>query len=308
MKRIALVTLLALIGSACNREPSSTPPTTSTPPVADPWQAKPEPPPQVLPKPLLWSITKDGKTSYAFGTMHVGIDPERLPKIVWDKLESKPAFAMETDTSDPAILGLGRRSSGSIHEDLGPEYYKKLEELLGETMVRNVDRMKPVIPAVMLSMKGLPMTAIAMDAALATRAQSKNKQIIYLEPASKQATLLDRWMDVRTLKLLIDTADKSLELTKGMVAAYAAGDADKLLALNDSQKPEALAHGYTEAEYDKQNDEMLYDRNASWIDAIEQMHAKGGGFIAVGALHLIGKKSVLDLLAAKGYTVTRVVQ
>jgi uncharacterized protein YbaP (TraB family) len=163
-----------------------------------------------------------------------------------------------------------------------------------------------VIPAVMLSMKGLPMTGLAMDAALAARAESKNKQIIYLEPASKQAALLDRWMDVRSLKLLIDTSATSLELTKGMVDAYAAGDADKLLALNDSQKPEALAHGYTEAEYDTQNNEMLYDRNASWIDAIEQMHAKGGGFIAVGALHLIGKRSVLDLLAAKGYTVTRV--
>ena len=36
------------------------------------------------------------------------------------------------------------------------------------------------------------------------------------------------------------------------------------------------------------------------------MHAAGGGFIAVGALHLIGKKSVLEMLAAKGYKIARI--
>ena len=29
------------------------------------------------------------------------------------------------------------------------------------------------------------------------------------------------------------------------------------------------------------------------------------GFVAVGALHLVGKKSVLDLLEAKGYKIQR---
>ncbi len=313
MKRYALVTLLALLGTACKRDPVATPTSTTAAPTPaaksdDPWQAKAEPAspaPQTLPRPLLWSITKDGKTSYAFGTMHVGIDPARLPKVVWEKLEASPAFAMETNAADASIMGLGKRTSGSLHEDLGPDYYKKLEVLL-EGRAPFVDKMKPVIAAVMLSMRGLPPTILGMDTALQAHAQTKNKQVIYLEPAAKQAALLDRWMDIKALKLMIDTADQSLALTKGMVEAYVAGDDAKLLALNDSQKPEALAHGYTEAEYDKQTEEMLYERNASWIPAIEQMHAKGGGFVAVGALHLVGKKSVLDLLATKGYTVTRV--
>jgi uncharacterized protein YbaP (TraB family) len=53
-------------------------------------------------------------------------------------------------------------------------------------------------------------------------------------------------------------------------------------------------------------EEMLYQRNASWIAEIEQMHAQGGGFIAVGAMHLLGKRSVLELLAARGYKITRI--
>jgi uncharacterized protein YbaP (TraB family) len=36
------------------------------------------------------------------------------------------------------------------------------------------------------------------------------------------------------------------------------------------------------------------------------MHAAGGGFVAVGVLHLVGPRSVADLLGRKGYKVTRV--
>ena len=66
------------------------------------------------------------------------------------------------------------------------------------------------------------------------------------------------------------------------------------------ERDDALHHGYTADEYDREMREMLYDRNASWIAAIEQLHAAGGGFVAVGALHLLGPHSVLALLAAHG--------
>jgi uncharacterized protein YbaP (TraB family) len=41
------------------------------------------------------------------------------------------------------------------------------------------------------------------------------------------------------------------------------------------------------------------------VPELEQLHASGGGFVAVGAMHLIGKRSVLDLLRQRGYQVTR---
>lgn len=315
MKRPALVLLSMALGLACKSDPVGTPDpakpaTTKVEPGAatsgaDPWTAKAEPAPAALERVFLWSITKDGKTSYAMGTMHVGADPERLPKLVWDKLASVPAFAMETNAADAQILNLGARTSGSLHEDLGPEYWAKLGKLVEPAMLAGIDKKKPVIAAVFLSMRGLPMTGMGMDMVLMARAQGAGKQIVFLEPASKQAELLERHMDVKALKLMIDTADQGIEMTKQMVAAYLAGDDKRLLALNDGQKAEAIAHGYTEAEFDKQSADMLYDRNASWIPAIEQLHAKGGGFIAVGALHLVGPKSVLELLEAKGYKIAR---
>jgi len=321
MKRLAPVILLALVGISCKREPTpdvTTPIAKSgsaAPSVAgsgsaavakDPWATPPEPAPKTITRPLLWSIEKNGITSYAFGTMHLGVDPDQLPQIVWDKLESEPAFGMETDTTHVQAIGLGARDHGTLHEDLGPTYYKKLEDLLGAAMVSRLDTMKPVMPAVMLSMRGLKATLVGLDGALRNRAETKHKQLVFFEPPQRQVALLEKWMDVKALKMMIDTADQSLAMTKSMAKAYFEGDADKLLEINDSWKPVSLAHGYTEAEYERQNAEMIYDRNASWIPAIEKMHAAGGGFFAVGALHLIGKRSVLELLQAKGYKVTRI--
>jgi uncharacterized protein YbaP (TraB family) len=91
-----------------------------------------------------------------------------------------------------------------------------------------------------------------------------------------------------------------------MLDAYVTGDEHKILALGDEERGDALRHGYTAAEYDQEMNDLLYDRNASWIAALEQLHADGGGFVAVGALLLLGPRSVLDLLAHKGYRVTRI--
>src|SRR5687767_5525639 len=136
MKRPVLVLLVALVALVgCNREPTSSVATTpansgsGTATAPDPWQSKPETV-DTLKRPMLWSFAKDGKTSYAFGTMHVGVDPQRLPPVVWQRLEAASSFAMETDASDASILGLGQRASGTLRDDLGPVYWAKLEKLI----------------------------------------------------------------------------------------------------------------------------------------------------------------------------------
>ena len=69
-----------------------------------------------------------------------------------------------------------------------------------------------------------------------------------------------------------------------------------------------LDYEYAQAEYDESMEDLLYRRNASWIAAIEKMHATGNAFIAVGALHLMGPRSVLELLAQKGFRIARVMK
>jgi uncharacterized protein YbaP (TraB family) len=105
--------------------------------------------------------------------------------------------------------------------------------------------------------------------------------------------------------MMIDTAEHGAAQTKAMLDAYVSGSPEGILKVTEDQKADSLAHGYTEQEYAEQMEEMVYKRNASWIDKLEKMHADGGGFVAVGALHLIGKRSVLEMLGEKGFTITR---
>jgi uncharacterized protein len=52
---------------------------------------------------------------------------------------------------------------------------------------------------------------------------------------------------------------------------------------------------------------LLYDRNQNWVPQIERLlRDNRQDLVVVGAAHLAGSGSVLDLLAKAGYTVTRV--
>jgi uncharacterized protein YbaP (TraB family) len=259
-----------------------------------------------LAHPLLWTAEKAGHTTYFLGTMHLGIDAEtRLPPIVWNKLDAATTFAMEADLDDPQLASMIKKSDSPLHEALGDAYWKKLEDAIGPTMAKAVDDMPPMVSATVLAMKGMPPT-FPMDKALSARATSEHKTIVFLEPAVKQIEILRRWMDIKAIKMILDELPSAEQHAKEMLDAYAEGDERKILAINNTEKADALKHGYTSSEYDQELADLLYSRNASWIEPLEKLHAAGGGFVAVGALHLIGPRSVLDLLASKGYKVTRV--
>lgn len=319
MKRglAVVVMMVSLVGTACKKtEKTEAPPKPdpvaakvdagSTGSADDPWKqeaAKKDP----LKAIFMWKAEKDGKTTYLLGTMHMGIDPEtRLPQIVWDKLDAAKTFAMEADLSDPKLGAAILREKGTLRDDLGDEYWAKLEKAVGPQTAASMERLTPMGAAAMMSLKDLPKTA-PMDGVLLGRAQNQKKQIVYLELGSLQAEILAKHMGVKALKMMIDTYEKGAAQAKGMLDAYAAGDPDAILKVTEDQKVDALKHGFSQKEYDEQMEDILYKRNASWIPAIEKMHTEGDGFIAVGALHLIGPKSVLELLEKKGYKITRVV-
>ena len=328
-RALLIVTLVTAFGIGCKKsEPAKsetgsstettgttkgssmeTKPPTAAPGVAgeaDPW-SKPPAAKDPLPKPFLWSVEKDGKTSYLLGTIHQGVDAEsRLPKIVFDKLDAAPAFAMETDLSSAsdAMKEMIQCVGCSLKKELTPEEYKKLEDVLGKATVEQIQGMRPMVAATMVSLSFMPQTA-PMDGVLQGRAQRLKKQMIYLEKADDAAKVLAKWMDVRALKLMLQDVEGGKKQMDEMLASYIAGDDKKLLEINDEEKDKTLKI-YTQAEYDQQQTDMLYNRNAAWLPAIEAMHAAGGGFVAVGTLHLVGPKSVPDLLEKKGYKITRI--
>jgi uncharacterized protein YbaP (TraB family) len=280
-RTVLLVTAIAALGTSCQKP-------------AEPAQG-----------PLWFSIEKDGTTSYILGTIHRGVDPDEwLPKSVWAKLDEAKSFAMETDLSDPAVRAMTLRDGGTLHDDLGDAYWAKLETALTPPVAHQIDHMTPIVAVSALSLLDLPETK-EMDTVLFDRAEREHKSIVYLETASSEVKVLVKWMTVRTLKEMLDDRAQAKALAGDMLAAYRRGDGDAMLSIADRERVEANKHGHTDAEYRDQMKDLLYDRNASWIAPIEKMHASGGGFIAVGALHVLGPDSVVELLRARGYTVTR---
>lgn len=87
------------------------------------------------------------------------------------------------------------------------------------------------------------------------------------------------------------------EALADLVSAWASGDVD---ALQQVMVPK------NEAEQAAM-EALLYERNRKWIPQIERLLADNReDLIVVGAAHLAGAGSVLDLLEKAGYTVTRI--
>ena len=309
---LAVVLVAALI--ACKGEARKPPPAEPAPAAgsgsaaADPWAAPARPPAAAQPvmdKPFFYAATRGDKTLYLLGTMHIGVDANRqLPPWVFAKLDGARAFAMETDLSDPAALRLMARTDGKkLSEELSPEDWKRLQELLGPSLAEGLDAMIPFATLTTLSMKDLPFTA-PMDGVLLERAKAAGKPIVYLEPIAAQLAAITPFATAADIHALLGNLEHSRAQTLEMARLYVAGDGDGLLALF-ADRTLWTAAGRGEAEFAAFLDATLTRRNQSWIEALEKMADDGGGFVAVGAAHLIGPSSVPELLAARGFTVTR---
>lgn len=265
------------------------------------------PAPGVISKPFLFRAEKDGKTSWLFGTIHLGVNAETdLPPWVADKIDASAAFVMEADTSDATALAraLQRNDGGSLRTDLGPEYWKKLEDAVGERLAAGFDGLKPFAIMTLLIAKDLPMTP-PMDATLAFRARTAGKPIHFLESVTDQISMIDPWMGPADVKAMLDHREEARVMALKMLDAYRTGDGPALGAMFNDQTL-WLAAGRKPEVYPAYLDALLGKRNRAWVPQIEKLHGEGGAFVAVGAGHLVGPDNVLDLLAQRGFQIFRV--
>jgi len=120
-----------------------------------------------------------------------------------------------------------------------------------------------------------------------------------LETAEFQLGIFDGMAQDAQVTFMMEAAtemDKAKPMLDRMVAEWAKGDADQLAAvMNEGMDDPKVAEA------------LLYSRNANWAEWIDtRLDQPGTVFIAVGAGHLAGAKSVQDVLAQKGIEVTRV--
>ncbi|EAB6717770.1 polysaccharide biosynthesis protein GumN [Salmonella enterica subsp. enterica] len=274
---------------------------------------------------ILWRIEKDGlEPSFLFGTIHL-TDPRvtKLTPQAQKAFDGSERLVIETTyiIHETKVLGeMAKRpelmmftDGRSLADVVSPADMKVLGEELQKRGIplASVSRMKPWILMSAIAIPSCEMARKAsglkiLDVKLATDARQAGKDVVGLETALEQLEALASLPLEFYTQGLIETlklGKSSDDVFETMIAIYLDGRTDlfwPLLAGAVGHDQQAGA-GYADFEQ-----KIVVQRNYVMADRVSPVLAQGGAFVAVGALHLPGKEGVVELLRAKGYTLTAV--
>jgi len=262
--------------------------------------------------PALWKVADEDTTIYLFGTVHA-LDPS----VEWYDAEIDTAL-QSSDTivteilMDPAseaamqqlALQAGMSQDGTtvrslLDEEQTAEYETALTGL--GIPAAAFDPMEPWLVGLTLTMlpllqQGYDLEA-GVDKILISKAGEKPKEA--LETVEFQLGLFDglpQDQQVDFLMAAVEGIPEVKPMLDKMVAEWLDGDAEGLAeVMNEDMEDTDFAEA------------LLYNRNANWAEWIEaRLDTPGTVFIAVGAGHLAGERSVQEYLAEREIETSRV--
>jgi uncharacterized protein len=317
----------------------------ANPVLADDTMTEAAPAPMAAKGPALWKVADKDTTIYLFGTVHVlpqGLEwyDDAIAKalngsdiIVTEiPMDAASEASLQQMALAKGALPAGTTLRGLLTEEQKTQYAAALNQLggkieaaqlaqvpaearaqyeaakaqglvpnPGDAMAGQFDAMKPWMVGLTLSI--LPLTLEGYDPnsgvekVLLSKVGEKEKGA--LETVEFQLGIFDGMPQDAQITMLMEAAtgmDKTAPMLNRMVAEWVEGDADQLAEImNEGMDDPKVA------------DALLYSRNRNWAEWIDtRLDTPGTVFIAVGAGHLAGAKSVQDYLGQKGIKVTRV--
>jgi uncharacterized protein YbaP (TraB family) len=276
-------------------------------------------PPQTEDHGFLWRIEKDGRTSWLYGTAHIAKPGWMRPgPKVREALQQSDVIALEVsiETDPTARQALAGYSSGKAAADV---FNKVQRERLARVLEKSclpadvrakTDQVSLIRQILLLNLASTQADGLyaefGVDWYLAGYARQTKMPLVGLETAADQVNSVgyDR---SKTLSEKIDETLDKLESEKWRVqavasaTAWAQGDLDKLEHYADWC--DCLHTPEDQARYER----MTTGRNTGMARNIERLHTEGKRvFAAVGAMHMVGSKSVPALLAEHGFQITRI--
>lgn len=256
---------------------------------------------------LFWKVESPaGKTSYLFGTIHT--DDNRVTDFspaVNNALQSVDVFMMETlAPNDPSVFMM---PDGDLKTILTEKELDKVYQLAEfHTMHRDAaTHMKPWLLAVVFD-SPKPLTPFAQDNLLMSKSEDLGKEVIGIEDTQEHFGVMDNFSRDEQLIMLRavlkrSQAQKERDFEK-LLAAYLAGDSDKVAMLDDKitggMLPPAL--------WAKMRTKLLDERNVVMAQRIVDEATNKSVFVAVGASHLAGKGGLIARLKEAGYQLTAI--
>jgi len=275
-------------------------------------------------KPLLWKIEgKDlAKPSYLFGTLHVGVRAVSTfhpattrafdsADIVYT--ETPMDAASQSAASNAIIRNDNKNLSDSIGADLSVQLNAELNQI---KYPMSVESLKTWAVATELPLLRFQMTEEKpLDVIIWDRATAASKQTEALEKPEDQRRIYDDLREDEQTALLSETLRQLQEgrkagndPTDALITAYLSGNSVRLEA-ELARQMDGAQKGPHKDLFEKLNKRLLLDRNVSMSNTVATILTEKGAqshFFAVGSSHLLGKSSLVDLISAQGYRVTRV--
>lgn len=263
---------------------------------------------------LFWKVEKDGRTSYLFGTVHVW-KREWLPLNpgIEKAFAGAKTLAVELDPAKMDMAGALQQmmlgGNETLEMRLGKPLYERTKAETDKMGVPEaaISKMKPwgvmlVMAATKLQQLGYTPDA-GLDNYLLQKAQASGKQIVELESGEQQLAVMDSLSAKVQTALLADflaNIERTPQVIGEIVVAWKKGDAESAFALNQKNFNDSEAR----REFD---DKFLYQRDVAMTRKIEELLRQSGPhFIAVGSLHLLGPRSIVEQLKVKGYRIEQI--
>ena len=263
---------------------------------------------------FLWRITRDGRSSWLYGTVHAAQRSWVFPgPKVTQALNASDIIALELDLQDPEISRrLGKGVAAQRRAPL-PEPMQKRLSALADAECIPAQMLAPLSPELQVT----TLTVLAarrdgidpsygIDAVLGGFARGAGKAVVSLETPEQQLRALQMQGGREALDF-VESGLRDLEsgrtrpLVLRLTQSWADSDLDTL-----SRYESWCECLKTEADRAQQT-RLLDERNPPLADAIAALHQSGKNvFAAVGSLHLIGPLGLPALLAQRGFSVTRV--
>ena len=260
---------------------------------------------------FLWRISKGGRVSYLYGTVHVARLEWVFPgPLVREALAASDTVALELDILDVdvqrrLVQAMSAGPGEALPEALGERLRRRMaaECLAPESLAKAGPELQVATLTALAGRRDGLYPTYSVDLLLASYARRLRKAVVSLETPETQVDALQLPTREETIAFVEDALEdlesgRTRPFLLRLATLWANGDHDALEHYGDwceclRTAAERLAMR-----------RLLDDRNPGMAEQIDRLHRSGRRvFAAVGSLHMVGPNGLPALLKQRGYTV-----
>lgn len=267
----------------------------------------------VVAAPAMWEVRDQDSAIWLFGSFHI-LPPDlqwRTP-LFDETLAAADKVVFEADVRPASMAAIGAEAflrgiytDGTLLTDvIDDQTESQLRTIAADLSlpVGSLLAMKPWFAAITVSTGATVASGYTAEGVeYVLQPELAPERQVYLETGDEQLDVLSAAPQAEQLAMFAATLGEIDGLAKvldKMISSWVKGTPDKLAGLFLS---ESGAYGETFLE------RLIYARNRNWMPSLETMLAENSeALVIVGAGHLIGEGSVIDLLEQGGYAIRRI--